>query len=179
MVDRIISRPIQFRLLYLLLAALVVFLRLLPLDLSAGRWPGPDWLLAVAFAWVLRRPDFMPVLLVAAVMLSTDLLFLRPPGLWTALAVIGLEFLRSREQLSRDLPFLIEWAMVSSVLVGMTMTNRLVLAIFVVDQPAFGLALLQMLATILCYPAVVLASRAVFGIRKIAPGEVDQFGHPI
>jgi rod shape-determining protein MreD len=179
MVDPITLRRWMFRLLYLAIALFVVFLRILPLDLSAGRWPGPDLLIVVAFAWVLRRPDYVPVLLVAGVLLAADMLFLRPPGLWTALGVIGLEFLRSREQLSRDLPFMFEWAMVAIVLLAMTIAYRVILLVFVVGQPSFGLSLIELFATVLSYPFVVVVSRWVFGVRKIAPGEVDQLGHAI
>lgn len=179
MVDPITSRLWLYRLLYLAIAILVIFFRILPLDLSAGRWPGPDLMAAVTFAWVLRRPEYVPVPLVFAVFFLTDMLFLRPPGLWTALVIMGLEFLRSREHLSRDLPFPLEWIMVSGILIAMTLANRLILLIFVVDQPNFGLTTIQWLATILFYPLVVLASRVIFGIRKKAPGEVDQLGHPI
>ncbi len=165
--------------LFVLICVTIVFFQLLPLDLTAGRWPGPDVALALAFAWVLRRPDYVPAFMVGAIFLAFDLLYMRPPGLWAALVVIGLEFLRSREPHSRDLPFLVEWALVSGVLVAMTMSARLVLTIFVVGQPAFGLVVLQLAATILIYPVVVAASRLFLGVRKIAPGEVDQLGHPL
>ena len=156
-----------------------MFVQILPLDLSAGRWPGPDLLVAIAFVWVLRRPNYVPVLLVGVTILIADLLFLRPPGLWAGLVVLGLEFLRSREQLSRDLPFLFEWMLVAGVLATMSVACRIILTIFVVAQPSFGLTVIQLLATILYYPLVVLASRYVFGVRKVAPGEVDQLGHAI
>ncbi len=179
MVDPITSHRWLYRGLFVLLVGTSVFFLLLPLDLTAGRWPGPDLIVALSFAWVLRRPDFVPVVLVAAVFLTMDLLFMRPPGLWAGLVVLGLEFLRSREPHSRDLPFLVEWAMVSGVVVAMTLAQRLVLLIFVVGQPSFGLVVLQLSATIISYPLVVAASRMIFGIRKIAPGEVDQLGHPL
>ena len=104
---------------------------------------------------------------------------MRPPGLWAGLVVLGAEFLRSREPQSRDLPFLVEWAMVSSVLVAMILAARMVQFVFVINQPSFGLVILHLAATILCYPIVVAASRVVFGVRKIAPGEVDQLGHSL
>lgn len=179
MVDPITSRRWLFRGLFLLISAVVVFFQLLPLDLSAGRWPGPDVVVAFAFAWVLRRPDFVPALLIGVVLLAMDLLFMRPPGLWAGLVVLGAEFLRSREPQSRDLPFLVEWAMVSSVLVAMILAARMVQFVFVINQPSFGLVILHLAATILCYPIVVAASRVVFGVRKIAPGEVDQLGHSL
>ncbi len=179
MVDPITSRRWLYRGLFLLISALVAFFQLLPLDLSAGRWPGPDIMVALTFAWVLRRPDFVPVLLIGLVFLVSDLLFLRPPGLWAGLVVLGAEFLRSREPQSRDLPFLVEWAMVSGVLIAMILASRLIQFVFVINQPSFGLVTLHLAATILSYPIVVAVSSMVFGIRKIVPGEVDQLGHSL
>lgn len=177
MVDPITSRRWLYRGLYVLIAVATMFLLLLPIDLSAGRFPGPDILVCTTFAWVLRRPDYVPILLIAAVFLILDLLFMRPPGLWAALVVVGAEFLRTRQTAYRDLPFLFEWAMIGSTLIGITLANRLLLAIAMVDQPALGLVLLQMMATLLTYPLAVLVSRYGFGLRKIAHGEVDSLGH--
>ena len=177
MVDPVTSQRWTYWALLSTIAAFVLFAKLVPLDLSAGKWPGPDWIVAISFAWVLRRRDYVPALLLALILLIFDLMLMRPPGLWTALAVIGLEFLRSRAALSRDLPFLFEWALVSVVIVAMTLANRLILAIFVVGQPGLGKDVLLLSATILVYPLVVVVSARVLGVRKVAPGEVDQLGH--
>ncbi len=53
------------RALFAVLAAVLLFLRLLPLGSVAGGWPGPDLLMCLTFAWVLRRPDYVPALLIA------------------------------------------------------------------------------------------------------------------
>jgi rod shape-determining protein MreD len=157
----------------------VYFVRLLPLDLSAGRWPGPDWVVVLGFSWVLRRPEYVPVGLFAALIFLGDMLFMRPPGLWAAITVMGLEFLRRRAQFSRELPFLIEWGMFAGVYGSMVLTNRLIQGVFLVDQPGIGLDALLWLGSVAIYPLVVLASAYVFGVRKAAPGAVDDLGHPI
>lgn len=165
--------------LFALIAATLLFIRLLPLDLTAGTWPGPHWIVAIGYSWVLRRPNFIPVVLFALVMLINDLMLMRPPGLWTGLSVIGLEFLRARAQFSRELPFLIEWAMVSGVLAALMISNRVILAIFIVPQPILGLDMILLLGTILLYPLVVFVSSFGLGVRKVAPGAVDDLGHRI
>ncbi|WP_102108219.1 rod shape-determining protein MreD [Oceaniglobus roseus] len=177
MVDPVARRRIAYRLLFVAIAMVVVFVQLLPFRLGDPRFPGPDILALLAFAWVLRRPSYVPVLLVALVCLFTDILFLRPIGLWSALTLAGLEFLRAREHLSRDLPFLVEWFMVSGILGLMTMGNALILAIFFVPHPPVGMAALQLVTSILGYPLVVLVSRYAFGVHKMAPGEADALGH--
>ncbi|MFT6452346.1 MAG: rod shape-determining protein MreD [Halocynthiibacter sp.] len=177
MVDPITSRRWIYRGLLLAISALVIFFHLLPIQVGEAYWPGPDFVLAFAFAWVMRRPDYVPVLLLGGLVLLTDMLFLRPPGLWAALAVIGLEFLRAREHLSRDLPFPVEWAMVAAVLISMTVAYRFFLVLFAVDQGGLGLSLMQLMTTIAVYPLIVLVSGTLLGINKIAPGEVDDMGH--
>ncbi len=177
MVDPLTMRRWTYRLLFAAIASVVVFVRILPLDLTAGHIPGPDIVLLFALSWVLRRPDYVPVALVAAVFLLTDMLFMRPPGLWSALAVMAVEFLRSRAHVSRELPFLVEWMMVTAVLSAMILANRLILTVFLVSQPGFGQDVMLLLATALAYPLVVLFSATVLGVRKMAPGEVDQLGH--
>lgn len=177
MAEAIITRRWRYRLLFVFLAAVVMFFQLLPLDAGPGGLPGPDWLLLLGCAFVVRRPNYLPVTLAAVVYLLTDVMYLRPLGLWAAISVLGLEFLRTRQAVTRELPFLVEWAMLAAVIVAMTISNTLILAIFRVDQPALGLSLIQMIATILAYPLVVLFASRILGLRKMAPGEVDQLGH--
>ncbi|MEM0948942.1 MAG: rod shape-determining protein MreD [Pseudomonadota bacterium] len=179
MADVIVTHNWRHRTLFLGLSFIIVFARLLPLDTGPGQFPGPDLLVCLAFAWVLRRPDYVPVAMIAAVILMTDILFMRPLGLWTACVVLGYEFLRSREPFSRDLPFMLEWTVVGTVITAMTLGYVIVLAVFAVDQPALGLTLLQMLATIAAYPLVVLFSARLLGLKKIPPGAVDQLGHKL
>lgn len=158
------------------LALLMMFVRLLPLGSEAGGWPGPDVLLALTLAWVLRRPDYVPAALIAAVVLLEDLLMMRPPGLWAALTVLAAEFLRNRAALTRELSFVVEWVVVAGVMAAVVMGNRLVMALTLMDQVSLGQAMIQLVATILCYPLIVAVSRLAFGVRKPAAGEVDAYG---
>jgi rod shape-determining protein MreD len=177
MAESAATRRLMGRTIFVTLALVIAFVRLLPLGEGAGGVPGPDLLVALAFAWVLRRPDYVPVPVLAAVMLVADFLFMRPPGLWAAITVMGAEFLRNRETAFRDLPFLAEWGMVASLLLGMTLANAAVLLVLMVDQPSLGLTLLQLIATILAYPLVVAVTVFALGLRRAAPGEVDDRGH--
>ena len=164
------------RLLFVAVAVALLFLRLLPLGSLAGNWPGPDLLFCLTLVWVLRRPDCVPALLMAGVLLLEDMLLMRPPGLWAAMVVLSAEFLRSRVALTREVTFLVEWLLVAGVMLAATLGFRLVMALVMLPQASLGQALVQTLATILCYPAVVVASRLAFGIRKPATGETDAYG---
>lgn len=165
-----------YRGLFLALALVLVFAKLLPLGSLAGTWPGPDLLVCLIFAWLLRRPDYLPVMLICAVVLVEDFLLMRPPGLWAVVVILGTEFLRSRVGLTRELSFAAEWALVAAVMVAMLLAYRMVFVVTFVPQPAFGFALLQTLWSILCYPFVVAGSRFAFDLRKPAMGEVDAYG---
>lgn len=165
-----------YRALFLGLALLLLFLRLLPLGADAGRFPGPDLVLCMIMAWVMRRPDYLPVWLIAAVVLAEDLILMRPPGLWTALVVMGSEFIRSRAALTRELNFVVEWLLVTGLMVAMLLAYRLVFALALLPQLPFGFAVVQVLWSALAYPVVVGASRLVLDLRKPATGETDDYG---
>ena len=177
MANPVSTRRLGFRALWIVLAISMMLALMLPLHPGPGRIPAPDVLLMMTFAWVLRRPEYVPLGFVAVVFLLADFMFLRPPGLWAALVVVATEYLRAREPGWRDMPFLLEWGVVSLVTIALTLANALILTVFFVDRPGIGLMLLHLAITIAAYPLVVLLTATFFGLRKSAPGEVDQLGH--
>ncbi len=166
-----------YRLLFVAICGAVIFGRLLPVHFTHRQIPGPDLVLLFTFAWVLRRPDYVPFPVVALVLIATDILFSRAVGLGAGLGLVAVEFLRSRESLWRDLPVTAEFAMVALVLLMYTLGTAAIHGIFVVDQPPFGKRLLQLTITLISYPLVVALSRYGLGVSKTAPGEVDALGH--
>lgn len=177
MVDRSASWVWGMRGLFLAMCLGLIFWKLLPLTRTTPLWLAPDLMLALTLAWTLRRPELVPPLLVAGVFFLADLLFQRPPGLWAALVLIGALWLRRRVRVLREMSFTLEWLLIAICIAAMTVSYRIVLAIAVVDQPQLALSLQRMVITILSYPAVVMLSRVVLGVRKSAPGEVDALGH--
>jgi len=167
------------RSLFVVAVTVMLFLRLLPLQSEAGALPGPDLLMCLCCAWVLRRPDHLPALLIAGAVLVEDMLLMRPPGLWAALMLLGTEFLRSRAAFSRELTLVSEWVMVAVVMLAMMLAFRVVMAVTLLPQPGLGLTLIQFLFSVLAYPFVVGALRLAFGLRKPATGEVDALGRPL
>jgi rod shape-determining protein MreD len=133
----------------------------------------------LTLVWVGRRPDHVPLPVVAAVFLLTDLLYGRPPGLWTALVVILTEVLRARAQGLRGMPFLVEWLTVAVGIVAITLANRFGHAVAIIPQAPAGLTILQTVMTIVCYPAAAGLAYAAFGISRPAPGEMDALGRPL
>lgn len=173
MVDAIQTARLFHRTLFVGIALVFLFLRLLPLGGDAGDWPAPDLLLGFACAWVLRRPDYVPAVLVGLVFLTDDFLSQRPPGLWAALALVAVEFLRRREPLMRGLPFAVEWVAVGAVLTAMLLGYRLAMALAILPQPDLRMAVLQLVTTIAIYPLVVAVSRFGLRLRRPPTGQID------
>ena len=124
----------------------------------------------------MRRPDYLPALLIAAVFLLEDLLLLRPPGLWTAIVLLGTEVLRSRIALTRELSFPLEWLFIGLLMTAMFLAYRLAFAVTLMPQVGFGFAMVQVVASILVYPLVVWLSHLTLGVHKPGMGEVDDMG---
>ncbi len=162
--------------LYLVLGLLILFLHLLPLDTKPDRLPFPDLLVALTFAWILRRPEYVPILSIAAVMLMADLLLQRPPGLMAALVVLGSSYLRNSAHGLREIGFVAEWTTVGAVVTAIFVLNRLILAILSVQQAALGPAVIQVILTIAFYPVIVLLSQSAFGVRRSSPADTASMG---
>ena len=164
------------RIIFVVLTFVVMFFNLLPLRTLPAGWAGPDFTLALAIAWVLRRPEFVPPVLIAVIFLLGDFMYHRPPGLWAALVLVAAETLRARHIGLRDLTFVVEWVSVATTLLVITLAYRMVLSVLLVDQAPLGLSLMQLVMTLLAYPVVVVVSQTVVGVRKLAPGDIDPLG---
>lgn len=165
------------RSIFLAIATVLVFAQLLPLDTRPHIWAAPDWLLAATLVWVSRRPEYSPILVIALVFFLADLLFQRPPGLWSGLVVILTEIIRTRAKGIRNMPFALEWGSVALGILAITLVNRAVLMVVMSDQAPLGLTLIQMGMTIIFFPLVVVVAHFLFGVSRPALGQVDNRGH--
>ena len=162
-----------------LLSLVIVFFHLLPLDTAPSKWAGPDLILAFACAWSLRRPDYVPPVLLAIVFLLTDLLLQRPPGLLALLALIGCENLKSRGRSLRDATFAVECFTVAVIIIFIFAANRIIIAVLLIDVPGISLTLSELGMTLLFYPLVVAITHWFMGVRKTTPGDLDASGQRI
>jgi rod shape-determining protein MreD len=162
-----------YRAVFLALCMALITLRLLPLGLADTGLPGPDLLLALTFAWLLRQPAVVPLASIVAVFLLADFLFQRPPGLWTALAVLASESLRRRRLQMTEFPFLVEWGAIAGAVAGMILAERVLMWILFIDPPPLGLVLAHGIVTVAIYPLVVAVSKFVFRLRKLGPAELE------
>lgn len=166
----------SMRAVFLAMALLILVGNLLPLQTVPRGWAGPDLLLCLAMAWSVRRPDLVPLVLLAIVFLLSDLLLSRPPGLAAALMLVACNDLQSRTRRLRDAGFAAEWTRAATLIVGTAVAYRISLGLFFIPAPPLSLIAFQTVATVLVYPIVVAASALLFGVRLTAPGEMDSMG---
>lgn len=159
--------------LYVFCFLVFLFLRILPLNIGFMGWPGPDLVLCLTFAWVLRRPERLPALLIALMFLIEDILLMRPIGLWAAIVLVGTEAARLREVRWRDQPFMVEWVRVGLLIGAMMLGYRVVQILFLLPVPGLGQVILQFIATLAAYPLVVAMAHWLFGLRRVSPAEAD------
>ncbi|TCP60682.1 rod shape-determining protein MreD [Rhodovulum bhavnagarense] len=165
-----------YRLIYIGLAGAMTFLLILPLDTTPGHLPGPDLMLCLTIAWLHRRPDYLPPWLICGVFLMLDIMLMRPPGLLTALVLLGSEFLRTRQQMSVETPFGTEWLMASVTIVAVFICQGAALALFAVPGAGLGASGVQAVLSVLIYPVVAFVSRYALLVRGVTPGELDPRG---
>lgn len=165
------------RLFYLGSMLVLIFLSLVPVDFQPSRGAGPDLAFGLTAAVMLRRPDTLPVLLVAGIFLLMDMLGQRPPGLWAAIMVLVFEFARLQEYRFRELSFLLEWMFVAAILFLALLAERAVLMLSMVPQVGFAQVVLNYLISVATYPLVVGFCVFVLRIRKLSPQEAVQYGH--
>ncbi|HBN31065.1 MAG TPA: hypothetical protein DD416_07545 [Rhodobacteraceae bacterium] len=165
------------RLAYLICATLLLFGAMIPLQFTPSTIPRPDVTLCLTLAIVLRRPEFAPVWLVGGIFFLDDILLNRPLGLWTAIAVLSCEGIRSQEYRFRDLIFPFEWVFVAGVMLLALLVNRLILSLSFVPVTGFGFVMLHFFVTVAAYPFVVFFCGYVLRIRKVTPDQAIQFGH--
>ena len=162
-----------YRALFMAVSLVLITLKLLPLNLASSGVPGPDLLVLLAFAWIVRQPAVVPLGVLLAVFLLADFLFMRPPGLWTVLTILASESLRRRRLTMTEFPFLVEWGAVAVAIMGMVLLNPSALWILLVDLDPLGLTLAHAIVTIAIYPVVVVISKYLFGLRKLGPAELE------
>lgn len=152
--------------LYLVFCLVILFFQLLPLSPGYAGLPAPDLLLCLTFAWVIRQPDRLPVGMIVGLFFIADFLLQRPPGLWTAIVLIAVEFLKSRIITTREISWVVEWFTTATVMVAAVLLNRAFLAMFIVPLPSFSLEALLLLFNVMAYPLVMLFLRYAVGLER-------------
>lgn len=176
MVNPVTSRRFMYRGIFLLLCAFIIFLKLLPLTTVPGRVPGPDLLFCLTAVWLMRRPRWAPVGLILLVHIIADILFMRPIGLWSAITLLGYEFLRGKALGDTEITPMVELGITSSLFVLMVIGNTAILAVSGVIQPSLGVTGLHVIMTIIAYPFVMLFCVHTLKVRRARPSDLDGTG---
>lgn len=161
---------------FALLVLMILFFHLLPLQTATGGLIWPDLILTFALAWSVRRPKYVPAVLLAAMFLLSDLLLQRPPGLWAVLALIACERIKLQSRSLRDASLATELASVTAWIIGIGLAYRIILAILMVEMPPIGPALIQIAITVAAYPLVMGITHAFMGVRKATPNDIGGKG---
>lgn len=164
---------------FVLLAMVILLGNLLPLQTLPRNWGAPDLLLCFALVWSVRRPDYVPLSILAVLFLLADFLLQRPPGLAAALMVLACADMQVRTRVLRDAGFAAEWARAGILIVGIALIQHVVLLVLLVDAPRLGLLIFQTALSAAIYPVCVALSAGLMGVRMTAPGDIDGLGQRI
>ncbi len=162
----------SYRAAFTFILAAISLGNLLPIDIRPSQIPAPDIAFCAIAAWMLRRSDYTPVIVITAVTFLTEIVLFHPLGLWTALVLLAAEFLRRNAERIRYHSFLTECAHFAVLYLVMSIGYHLVLVISFAHPPDFGDVLPQVLITVALYPLVVLATVYIFRVRKPSSTEV-------
>ncbi len=165
------------RTVFLAAVFVLLFADFVPLRFQPRFIPPPDLLLCLTIAFALRRPEFVPVWVLAPVYLLADILFNHPIGLWTTIVILTVEFIRTQEYRFRELVFPFEWLFVASVIFLAMLANRFILALSMVPLPSFGTVMLHFIVSLLVYPFVVFVCYYLLRVQKITPHQAVKFGY--
>lgn len=149
-----------------------ILLSAIPLQPGAPQWPMPDLLFALCCYWVLRRPDSAPLIVVFALGLTADMLLMRPVGIGALTLVLATEVLRGQSRHLREVPFVLEWAIVAA-LIGMGVAMQAALIwISLGSPPTVGQLGRYAVGTMLSYPLVALICGGLLGLRHRGNGKL-------
>lgn len=176
MIDAQTRQRVLYQLLFTGLTLCFLFLHILPLNALPSKFPGPDMVLCFTLVWVLRRPDFLPPVLLVALLLLCDFVLQRPPGLWAMIVLLAAEFQRSRFQGEGEIPFLAEWAISAAIMTGATLLNDLTLYVVGVAHSSVAFTVVQVFMNIAFYPVAVGVSVFGAGLRRPAPSDFEARG---
>lgn len=159
------------RIVFAALCCAFLMFHLLPLGQASSVAFAPDLILCLTLAWVSRRPEFTPVLLIAGTALVADLLLGRAPGLWAALTLMLAEYTRNRGYRLKSAGFFWEWMRIAAGIAVIFVVNRVALMVLLVDVPPLMAVLTQYGATTVLYPVVTALSALILRVRHVEPSE--------
>ena len=137
---------------YFCIGLLIIFFQILPLQTTPQTWSGPNILLVFFAANVSKRPEFTSSFLIANIFLIEDFFLMRPPGLMSALTVLGFYFLKRKFQNQEVNSFIFGWGSVAACLTIILLLYYFISVLLFIPSAGFKLTLMELLMTLALYP---------------------------
>ena len=137
---------------YFWIGLLIIFFQILPLQTNPQTWSGPNVLLVFFAAIVSKRPEVTSSFLIASIFLIEDFFLMRPPGLLSALTVLGFYFLKRKFQNQEVNSFIFGWGSVAACLTIILLLYYFISVLLFIPSAGFKLTLMELLMTLALYP---------------------------
>ena len=145
-------KSLAMQVIYFGLGLLIVFFQILPLQTTPQTWSGPNVLLVFFAAIVSKRPELISSFLLASIFLIEDFFLMRPPGLMSALTVLGFYFLKRKFQTQEVNSFMFGWGSVTACLTTILLLYYFISILLFIPSAGFKLSLMELLMTLALYP---------------------------
>ena len=145
-------RSFAHQVIYFCIGLLIIFFQILPLQTTPQTWSGPNILLVFFAANVSKRPEFTSSFLIASIFLIEDFFLMRPPGLMSALTVLGFYFLKRKFQNQEVNSFIFGWGSVAACLTIILLLYYFISVLLFIPSAGFKLTLMELLTTLALYP---------------------------
>ena len=145
-------RSFAHQVIYFCIGLLIIFFQILPLQTIPQTWSGPNVLLVFFAAIVSKRPEVTSSFLIASIFLIEDFFLMRPPGLMSALTVLGFYFLKRKFQNQEVNSFIFGWGSVAACLTIILLLYYFISVLLFIPSAGFKLTLMELLMTLALYP---------------------------
>ena len=174
MVSSLTLRRWMYHLIYILICVIIISLQIQPLKIISNEIFWPDFIFMFTTAWLLRRPKYLPFFLIISVHFISDMLLFKPIGLWSAISIIGYEFIRRQALSQRVLKMSEELLLVSIVFTFLMCTLIGFQFIFAINNIPLSMVGYRICFTIVLYPGVVLFTHYLLSIRRAHPSDFKE-----
>ncbi len=153
---------------YMILSFLIISIQILPLPIIQQEILWPDLLFLATSSWLIRRPNDLPMFIIFLIHILSDVILLRPIGLWSGLSLVVFVFINWRISRTKAIfKFGQELVFVMSLSTLLIITNMLFHYIFRIINPPLTMILLQLTFTLIIYPLVIFFLHYVIGVRHV------------
>ena len=155
---------------YLVLSFIIISIQILPLPIVEQEILWPDLIFLVTVGWLIRKPNQLSIVTIFMVHLMSDILLLRPIGLWSGISLVIFVFVKWRVSKTKTtFKFGQELIFVMALLSLAIITNLILHYIFNILNPPIIMIFLQMTFTILIYPVIMGFLHYILRVRYGQP----------